>query len=589
MPRRFALCLILLGCPAVAAEPGKPRLVVLVIFDQLRGDYVEKWQPLFGKDGFVRLQNEGARFVNCHYPHAITTTGPGHASLLTGCGPDVHGIIGNTWYDRSSGAMVNCAESTRYQRVPPLPKVLPKEELTDKEKEREAKEKKSETQTKSESTSTAANPAYGTPDRQLAPTIGDSLKAATGGKGKVFGLSFKDRSAILPAGAKADGAYWLDRADGTIVTSTYYRDAVHPWVNELNKKRSADEWFGKTWEKSRSDIDYVKFAGPDAVTGEGKGYRQGVVFPHRIDGGLKQPAKAYYDALVTSPFGNDLLMELVKAAVAGEKLGGDEIPDLLAISFSSNDSIGHVWGPESQEVLDMTLRTDRQLAELLTFLDDKVGKGKYLLCLTSDHGVCPLPELSAKRGMDVGRLPVNSILAAGEAMLRKIYDPDGAADAKTRFIEYRSGIWIYLNHKLIASKGLQVADVAKTLAEFLARHVGIDRTFTRAELEGKLDPYDTVGRRMRKAYHPERSGDVSFVLKPYWQEGDPKTSTGTGHGSPHAYDTHVPLLVFGPNVKPGIRKEEVAPATIASIFAKALGIAPPTKAEYPAPNGLFKN
>jgi hypothetical protein len=146
-----------------------------------------------------------------------------------------------------------------------------------------------------------------------------------------------------------------------------------------------------------------------------------------------------------------------------------------------------------------------------------------------------------------------------------------------------------LNHKLIASKGLQVADVAKTLAEFLARHVGIDRTFTRAELESKLDPYDVVGRRMQKAYHPERSGDVSFVLKPYWQEGDPKTSTGTGHGSPHAYDTHVPLLVFGPNVKPGIRKEEVAPATIASIFAKALGIKPPAKAEYPAPEGLFKN
>jgi predicted AlkP superfamily pyrophosphatase or phosphodiesterase len=589
MPRCLALLLVCLACPAFAAEPEKPRLVVLVVFDQLRGDFIEKWRPHFGKDGFVRLQTEGAWFVNCHYPHAITTTGPGHASLLTGCGPNVHGIIGNTWYDRASGAMVNCAESNRYQRVPPLPKALPREELTDEWKDLEAKDKKPDSDTKSESTSTATNPAYGTPERQLAPTFGDALKSATGSKGKVIGLSFKDRSALLPAGARADGAYWLDRADGMIVTSTYYRDALPAWADELNKKRLADQWFGKVWDKSRPDIDYAKLAGPDDVAGEGKGTRQGVTFPHRIDGGLKRPAKAYYDALVTSPYGNDLLLEMVKAAVAAEKLGADEVPDLLSISFSSNDSIGHVWGPDSQEVLDMTLRTDRQLAELLGFLDDKVGKGEYLLCLTSDHGVCPLPELSAKRGLDVGRLPVNSILAAGEVMLRKIYDPDAAVDAKSRFIEYRSGIWVYLNHKLIVSKGLQSADVAKTLADFLARHIGIDRTFTRAELEGKLDSYDVLGRRMQKAYHPERSGDVSFVLKPYWQEGDPKTSTGTGHGSPHAYDTHVPLLVFGPGVKPGIRREEVAPGAIAGIFAKALGIQPPRKAEYPSPDGLFRD
>jgi predicted AlkP superfamily pyrophosphatase or phosphodiesterase len=589
MLRRLAVLFALFAVPVVAAEPEKPKLVVLVVFDQMRGDYIQKWQPLFGKDGFARLQAEGAWYVNCHYPYAITATGPGHSSMLTGCGPDVHGIIGNTWYDRASGAVVNCSESIRYTRVPPLPKNLPKDELLDEIKEREEKEKKKgveESETKTEGGS--KEKPYGTPDRLLAPTFGDAIKLATGGKAKVFGLSFKDRSALLPVGAKADGAYWLDSADGMIVTSSFYRDAVHSWINELNTKRLADQWFGKTWERLRADLDYVKFSGPDAVVGEGKGIRQGVTFPHPMNGGLKRPGKAYYDALATSPFGNDFLLEMVRAAVVSEKLGRHDVPDLLSVSFSSNDFAGHAWGPDSQEVLDVTLRSDRQLAALLKLLDEEVGAGKYLLCLTADHGICPLPEVSAKRGLDARRVSMRPILTLAETYLRRVYEPEAPADAKTKFIENRTGLWIYLNQKLIASRGLKVSDVARTLAEFLEQQEGVGRAFTRADLEGELDAYDAIGQRLRKAYHPDRAGDVSFILKPYWLEGDPKTATGTLHGTPYPYDTHVPLLVFGPNVKSGIRREEVVPATIASIFAKALGIAPPAKAEYAVPAGLFR-
>jgi len=584
----FLLCFI--APPLFSAEPEKPRLVVLVVFDQLRGDYLAKWQPLFGKEGFVRLQTEGAWYTNCHYPYSMTATGPGHSSMLTGCGPDVHGIIGNTWYDRKSGAVVNCSESTRYTRIPPLPKDLPKEELTDEYKELEAKEKKKEVPAKAETTpAKPAEKAYGTPDRLLAPTFGDALKCATGGKGKAIGLSFKDRSAVLPVGAKADGAYWLDNTDGMIVTSTFFRDAVHPWVEALNKKRLADTWFNTTWKHDRPELDYVKLAGPDAVEGEGKGVRQGVTFPHPINGGLKRPGKSYYEALYNSPFGNDFLLQLAKDAIIGEKLGQDDVPDLLSVSFSSNDIVGHTWGPDSQEVLDITLRSDRMLAELLKFLDENVGKGKYLVCLTADHGICPLPELSAKRGLNAGRLPVKSLLAEGEGFLRANYDPDSKLDAKARFIENATGHWVYLNHKLIESMKLRNAEVADTLARFLERFNGIERCFTHADLNQPLDAYDAIGKRMRKTYHPDRSGDLSIVLKPYWLEKDPQYPTGTSHGSPHAYDTHVPLLVFGPNVKPGIRREEVVPATIASIFAKSLGITPPAKAEYPVPEGLFKD
>jgi hypothetical protein len=584
MSRLALLLLALFTLPVAAAEPERPKLVVLVVFDQMRGDYIDKWKPLFGPDGFVRLQTDGAWFVNCHYPYAITATGPGHSSMLTGCGPDVHGIVGNGWYDRKSGAVVNCSEDTRYDRVPPLPTNPPKDELKDEWKEKEAPTRPATEPAKP--AAPAAKKAQGTPERMLAPTFGEALKAAYP-KARAFGLSFKDRSALLPVGPKADGAYWLDSTDGMIVTSTFFRDAVHPWVAEFNKARVADRWFEKTWDRLRPDLDYAKLNGPDLVIGEGKGTRQGQTFPHPTDGGLKRPGKAYYDALYNSPFGNDFLLELVKAAVAAEKLGRHEVPDLLTVSFSSTDSVGHSWGPDSQEVLDVTLRADRTLAELLHFLDDAVGKGKYLVCLTADHGVCPLPEVSAKRGRDAGRIPLKTLLADAEAHVRAVYGA-GPADPKARWIEAQTGMWLYLNQKLIASHGLEPAAVARTLADFLERQTGVLRAFTRAELETEPDRYDTIGRRMRKAYFPDRCGDVAFVPKPYWLGSDWALTTGTGHGSPHPYDTHVPLLVYGPNVKPGVRKEEVVPAAIAVIFARALGIAPPARAEYPAPAGLFE-
>jgi predicted AlkP superfamily pyrophosphatase or phosphodiesterase len=575
----LALVALALATPRSFAVDGeKPKLLVLVVFDQMRGDYVERWRPLFVDGGFLRMEKDGAWFTNCHYPYATTATGPGHASMLTGCAPDRHGIINNEWYDTKSATIVNCSESSRYQRIPPSTK------------------KAEEPEQESEPAKAASVPKTrvkfaGSPDYLLAPTLGDALKEATGGKARVVGLSFKDRSAILPIGKSADAVYWLDSNDGMIVTSSCYRDNVHPWVAEFNDKRVADQWFGKEWNRLLPELDYERYSGPDNVLGEGIGSKQGKTFPHPTDGGLKKPGPAYYNALFNSPFGNDMLMELVRRAVIAERLGKNEAIDLLVVSFSSNDAVGHAWGPDSQEVFDTTLRSDRIMAEFLSLLDKEVGKGKYVLALTADHGICPLPQVTAQKGKFAMRIPGKKLLMDAEEHLRSLFDKvpaDPEQTAKSRWIEQSAPPWIWLNQRLIKERGLKSSDVEKALADFLAKQEGIGRTFTRAELAGQFAPDDVIGMRMKRSYYAERCGDVGIVLTPYCLFGDGGFKTGTNHGTPHPYDTYVPLLVYGAGIKPDIHKEAVTPQAIASILAKAAGINPPKMAVYPVPEGLFE-
>ena len=363
---------------APAAVPEPCRLAVLVVFDQLRGDYLERWRPLWGEGGFRRLQADGAWFTNCHYPFACTETGPGHATLATGRSPESHGIVGNYWYDRRAAAEVYCVAGTRpYQGVP----------------------------------AGAAGDGASTPERLLGPTIGDALRDATGGRGRIIALGLKDRSAVFLAGRRPDACYWFDHWTGGFMTSTYYRDGPHPWVAEFNRGRPADRWFGHDWTRLRPDLDYAAHSGPDDGPGEATGWMQGRTFPHPTTGGLNRLAggrydnRDYYGALATSPFANELLLELAKRAIDAERLGADDVPDLLGLGLSATDPIGHSWGPDSQEVLDAVLRADRLLADLLAHLDARVGAGRYLVVLTSDHGVCPLPEVARARGRDAGRVP----------------------------------------------------------------------------------------------------------------------------------------------------------------------------------------
>jgi hypothetical protein len=538
--------------PSSEAKSERPRLAVLIIFDQMRGDYLIRWQELFGQGGFKRLQAEGTWFQNCHYPYAHTVTATGHASLGTGAWPSGHGIVANEWYDRASGKTVASVESDRYRPVPPPSRP---------QKGRQ--------------------PFGAAPTRLLLPTLGDALKEATGGKSRVIGLSLKDRAAILPVGKKADAAYWYSTSAGAFVTSTYYREKLHPWVADYNRRKPADVWFDRDWTRLYPRLDYDKYNGPDDVKAEWTGYMQGRTFPHSMTGGLFRPGKLYYQAIGNSPYGNDLLLGLVKMAIESEKLGQHESPDFLAVSFSSNDLVGHSYGPDSHEVLDITLRSDLIVRELLDHLDAKVGKGKYVLAVSADHGICPLPEVARAKGKDAGRLEPMALVAKAESFLDKKF---GDARNPASWVEAAVYPWIYLNRKVLKERRLDQSKVEKALADWLSTQRGIQTAFTRTQLLSEDFTNNPLGMMVRRSFHPERSGDVQIVMKPYYLLTD--RETGTLHGTPHEYDTHVPLLLYGAGIAAKVRKDAVTPQAAVVILANALGIKPPAGAEAALPEGV---
>lgn len=561
---RIAAILILIGSSICGMSPsvtrcdepqkGRPKLFVLVVFDQMRGDYLIRWQPHFREGGFRRLLTEGAWFQNCHYPYAGTITGPGHASLLSGCTPSIHGIVGNEWYIPATASSVNCVGSVKHRRVPLLTGPI------------------------------SGSEGKVSPENMMAATFGDVIKAATNGHGRVVGLSMKDRSAVLPTGKNADACYWFDTSDGSFLTSTYYAEQVHPWVDKFNQEHVADRYFGKDWSRFRTDLDYEKLVGQDDVKGEGSGTKQGRTFPHAMKGGLEKPGSDYYKAIYSSPYGNEVLLTLAKSAIDAEGLGADDTPDLLTISFSSNDAVGHAWGPDSQEVFDVTLRSDAIVNELLNHLDAKVGRGRYLLALSADHGVCPVPEIAVPRSVDAGRVSSTELFKRANQFLEAEFG--GSDSEKTKWIKHFSNGWFYLDRDKLKTAGVTLNQGTHALSHWLRTYPGVFTAYKAEELR-EIAPDDVVGQRVRFSYFPERCGDVALVLKPHWLLGD--NSSGTTHGSPFGYDSHVPLLIYGSNVKAAIRSDRIPPTAIAPIFSQALGSAPPANSITPLPEDVFQD
>jgi predicted AlkP superfamily pyrophosphatase or phosphodiesterase len=534
-----------------AGEPeAPPKLVVLVVFDQMRGDYLQRWQQLYGDGGFKRLMKEGAWFTDCHYPYASTLTAPGHAALATGCSPDKSGIVANDWYCRD--------EARTISSVTPPP-----------DKERQG---------------------LG-PHRLKQETFGDSLMSTTGGKAKVVSLSIKERVAILLAALRAQACYWFDTKTGHFVTSPYYRDEPHGWVRWFNKARTSDAWLGKEWQKLRPMLDYAKYSGPDDFAAEGIGYEQGQTFPHPFVKGKDAKKPTYYDAVACSPAGNELLLALAKRAIDAEQLGQRGVTDLLCIGFSCNDLVGHCWGPDSQEVLDITLRSDALMKELLDHLDAEVGKGRYVVALSADHGICPLPEFAQKQGKDAGRVPPELLTSQAEAFLNEHFLAKGQKELWFENSK-KANSWVYFNRGTLRGLGLPQPVAERALADWLVKQPGVQAAFTRTELlKGPLA--DPIGRRVQKSFYADASGDVMVVLKPYHIFSQPTTSPKTAsyrttHGSPHPYDTHVPLLVMGPGIVPGQRSERVTPQAMASILARAMRVPAPKGAEVGVPAGVFR-
>ncbi len=536
----------------------KPKLVVVAVFDQMRGDYLTKWKKYFRKEGFGRFGTEGAWFTNCHYPYANTVTGAGHAGIVTGCSPNKNGIVGNSWYDRKSGKRINCIENTRYTSVPKLGK-------------------------KSRG---------GAPTRRLQPSVGDALMEQTKCKAKIISISIKDRAAMLLGALRSLLCIWFNYDEGMFVTSTFYPNGLPAWVLDYNKSRAVDKYFNKTWRQGRIDLDYFKIAGPDAFKYEGNGYNQGQTLPHSMKAGLKELGPLYYRALANSPFGNEVVADLAKRAIVEHELGQDDVPDLLTIGFSSNDLVGHCWGPDSHEVLDITLRSDMIVQDMMKFLDKKVGKGNYLFIVTSDHGVCPIPEYRLSKGKkDAGHVDPKALVVKALAHLDKKF----TKGEKQKWFESISSGMFYLNKETLKELKLKYSKVEEALGAWLQEQPGIESVFTRTQL---MSPQPKVSlpplyRQVQLSFHPDNSGDVLPVLKPYYlptPEINPKKpgSYTTTHGSPHPYDTHVPLLIYGPGIRPGVREEKVSPLSVAEIISESVGIRPPSGAEAGMPKGLWQ-
>lgn len=512
----------------VPAAATRPRLVVVIAVDQLRADYMDRFRPFFGRGGFNLFLQRGASFASARYEHATTSTCPGHAVMLTGSYGTVNGIIGNDWYDAAAGKEVYCAADTTVRLI--------------------------------------GSDLEGRSPRNLkGTTVGDLLKIGTGGRSRVVTVSAKDRSAIMLGGHLADAAYWME--DTLFVTSTYYRPELPEWVHEFNASGRITSYFGKQWERLLPDAAY-RMVGPDDVATEGGEDGAGRTFPHLI-GGSSAAAEEFVEAFDLSPFGNDVLADFAMRAVVEEGLGRDTVPDLLGISFSANDRVGHAYGPDSHEVMDVTVRLDRTLARLFAFLDRGVGLANVVMVLTADHGVAPLPEVfaSLRPGASARRFHPAVVDTAVEAALRARY---GAAPSPG-WVLYHDQPQIYLNLAAFRAKRASVEEAERVARAAVLSIPGVHEALTSTELANARAEGARSGEVL--SFYPGRSGNVYYQMAPYILVDD--EATGTGHGSPWAYDQQVPVLFYGSRIAPGVRHTPVAVADIAPTLAALLGLTAP--------------
>jgi predicted AlkP superfamily pyrophosphatase or phosphodiesterase len=500
----FALAGPTLGAADASALPGPaPERPRLVLLVAV--DQL-RWDYLVRfregfRGGFARLLAGGAVFTNAQLEHYPTVTAVGHAVMLSGAPPAASGIVGNDWYDRQLGRNVTSVEDA----------------------------------------ATALLGAEGTgssPHRLLVSTLGDELKLAGRGS-RVVGLSLKDRSAILMAGRMADAAYWWHTPSGRFVSSTYYRPRLPEWVEEFNRRRPADAYASREWRAEGSATLLRRL--PDAAGPE------------------------LYAGVFASEFGNELLGAFALAALEGEDLGRPGSTDVLALSFSSNDSVGHAHGPDSEAVEQVTLATDRVLGELLDAVERRLGAGHTLVVLTSDHGVAPVPEQAAARRLSAGRMRTADIVDRVEAGLAAAFGPG-------RWIAGTAGSALYLDHALIEARGLDPAQVRHVAARATWSVPRVARVYTREQLLAGDVPRDPWSARVQRSYHPHRSGDVEILLEPYWI----RSPQGTTHGSPYSYDAHVPLVLSGPWFRPGLHQRAVALDDLAPTLATLLEVEMPS-------------
>lgn len=546
MTTRVPVCLLLAALTsALHAADKAPKLAVVISVDQLRADYLVRFRPYFGEGGFKRLLAGGADFRNAHYRHALTKTAPGHALILSGVHANVHGVIDNDWLDRDTWEMSNSVED----RASPLVGINPAE-LGPAQAKDPAKTGRS-------------------PKNFQATTVGDELKRIHGNKSKVFAASNKDRSAILLGGQRGDAAYWDE--NGRWVTSRYYRAELPAWVAKFNAEKHAEGAFGKVWDRLLPADVYDQVQGPDDAPGELVSYNGLTrVFPQVINGGKDTVTPAFFSAYELSPFTTEALGEFVRRAIVEEKLGHHAATDLLGVSFSQIDAVGHGYGPDSHEVMDAMLRLDRVLAALLDKIDREVGLANCVVVLTADHGVARMPErLAPGQG---GRVK----LADLDPVVKQALDTKFGALPAGETWAIRDGLFFHLRPSALAVKQVSASAAAAVMKTALLAVPTLGHVFTRDELLAAEPAGDSVLAMARRSYHAARGRDLMVIPK---ENFVPVGATGSTHTAPYDYDTHVPIVFFGQGVRPGVHNESVGVDDIAPTLAPLLGIAPPPLAK----------
>jgi hypothetical protein len=512
----------------------------MISVDQLGTDVLRSAWPHLGDDGFRRIEREGVSFTECAYDHACSVTAPGHATLATGASPSVHGIVGNDWADAGAMEVVGSVDDRSTRLVP------------------------------SGGTGASAH-------RLLVPTFADTLKAAFGGRAKAATVALKDRSAILMAGASADFVVWFDRKKGLLTTSTAFVPAESgpevAWLDELNRLRPVESFADYAWPKLGPPGAYAGLVEDDDPVEPFLGGSR--TLPHHITLAAAPSLAAFCEALVISPAGSDIVWAAAGFLLEKGGLGKDDIPDFLGIGFSSNDWVGHAFGPDSHEVRDMTLRTDRIVGEILAHLDRTVGKGRYHVILTADHGVGPVPEVAARRGIAAGRIHPDRVKLAIEAAMRDRFGPAPGAE---HWYALTGDAGVLLNRPLLAAKKIPLAEAQDVAAAGAARVRGVAEAIAVHTIADGTLPSNAVHDAIKRAFHGPRYPDVYVVPKPYHLFG----STVASHGTPYQYDRRVPLFLSGPGLKAGHRSHTpVSPGSGVVTIAAVLGIGPPAGADHP--------
>jgi predicted AlkP superfamily pyrophosphatase or phosphodiesterase len=530
----FALLLLALAAISPAAaqtpkSPQRPKLVVLLVVDQMRGDYVDKFRGQW-TGGLKRLVDEGAWFREAAYPYAATETCVGHATISTGAFPATHGMIANAWWDRDAQKMVTCtadpnAKNSGYAGA----------------------------------TAEGGDSAW----RMLIPSFAEELKFQTGGATRVVTFSLKARAAITMAGHKADAATWFD--NGGWMTSSAYGSM--PFIEDYVKAHPVKADYGKTWNLSLAESSYCY---DEKATGAGPPTGWGPAFPHSLRGkdGAAEPDAEFYEQWASSPFADTYLTRLAETAVDQLGLGKSGATDFLGVGYSSVDYVGHEFGPRSREIQDILVTLDKDLAELFAYLDRKVGRGNYVVAFSADHGVVPIPEDMAKTGADAGVLHIPEL----QEKIEKSLEPFNLAKPSiaritSSDIYFAPGVYDRMKDVGEALQAISVAALSQP---------GVAAVYWAEEVQGRPATQNPIRTAVANGYLQGRSGDLFIVPKPYWlADGTPagKTRTyGTGHGTPYNYDQHVPILLMGYGIQPGDYYREVTPADIAPTLATLCGI-----------------